>query len=385
MKTRITNPFITGGYLEPGYFCDRQYERDLLLKAISSKRNLTLISLRRMGKTGLLKHVKYHLAPPKPSGTKLKPVAVIYVDLMPTMNGNDIINTVSSALLRLKQNEKSFPAKMLAGLARLRPKISFDSLTGQPAVELKVESSSDIQFGFDHLLHFISEINQDMVFMFDEFQQISRYPEKNMESLLRTIIQSYPHIPFIFSGSSKHMLEPMFSAAGRPFYQSAEIMYLDKIPADEYKKFIVEKFVSAGIRIEDEAILRVFAWTRLHTFYVQYVCNLLFETGCKVIDQDLTNHVFHRILTSHEPLFASYRNLIPGHQYRLLQAIAMEDGIAQPTAGAFIKDHLLTTPSSVATSLKALSEKEMIVESENKWIVYDVFFSRWLEYQYGKK
>lgn len=386
MRNKIANPFVTGGYLEPDYFCDRQNETDMLLKAISSKRNLTLISLRRMGKTGLLKHVKYHLEhTPKESGRKQKPVAVIYVDLMPTMNGNEMMNTVSSALLRLKQDEKSFPEKVFASLARLRPRISFDSLTGQPAVELKVESSSDIQFGFDHLLHFISEIKQDMVFMFDEFQQISRYPEKNMENLLRTIIQSYPDIPFIFSGSSKHMLEPMFSAAGRPFYQSAELMYLDKIPAPEYKKFIVEKFESAGRKIDNEAVSRVFVWTRLHTFYVQHVFSLLFETGSKVVDQDLINQVFSRILTSHEPLFSSYRNLIPGHQYRLLQAIAVEDGIAQPTASTFIKDHLLTTASSVTTSMKALAEKEMIVQSENKWIVYDVFFSRWLQYQYGNR
>jgi uncharacterized protein len=179
------------------------------------------------------------------------------------------------------------------------------------------------------------------------------------------------------------MLEPMFSAAGRPFYQSAELMYLDKIPPADYRIFIVEKFESAGKKIDDEAIYRIFSWTRLHTFYVQHVCNLLFETGCKVIDQDLISQVFHRVLTSHEPLFASYRNLLPGHQYRLLQAIAVEDGIAQPTSCAFIKEHALTSASSVTTSIKSLSEKEMIVQSDNKWVVYDVFFSRWLQYQYG--
>jgi uncharacterized protein len=386
MKNKLTNPFITGGYLEPYYFCDRQKETDILLKAISSKRNITLISLRRMGKTGLLKHVKYNLEHnPKITGRKQKAVAVIYVDLMPTMNGNEMMNTIASALYRLRQDEKSFPEKVLGGLARLRPKISIDSLTGQPAVELKVESLSDLQFGFDHILNFISQIKQNIVFMFDEFQQIGQYPEKNIENLLRTIIQSHPDMPFIFSGSSKHMLESMFSSASRPFYQSAELMYLDKIPAPEYKKFVVEKFESAGRKIDDEDIDRVFTWTRLHTFYVQHVFNLLFETSVKSVDQGLINKAFSRIMSSYEPLFASYRKLIPGHQYRLLQAIAVEDGVAQPTAGAFIKDHSLTTASSVTTSLKALAEKEMIVESDNKWVVYDVFFSRWLQYQYGNR
>jgi uncharacterized protein len=386
MKNKITNPFVTGGYMGPDYFCNRENETDILLKAISSKRNVTLISLRRMGKTGLLKHVKHLLEQiPKGSQREKKPAAVIYVDLMPTMNGSEMLNTLSSALLHLKQDERNFFERVLSILATLRPRITYDNLTGQPTLELKAESQSDIQFGFDHLLRFISEIKQDLVFMFDEFQQISQYPEKNIEHLLRTIIQSYPTIPFIFSGSSKHMLEPMFSSSGRPFYQSAELMYLDKIPAPDYRKFIIEKFKTGGIKIDDEALLRIFNWTRLHTFYVQHVCNLLYETGNKVISPDLISQTFHRVLTSHEPLFASYRNLIPAQQYKLLQAIAIEDGISQPTSGAFIKDHGLTSASSVATSLKALSEKEMIVQSGNQWVVYDVFFSRWLQYQYGNK
>jgi hypothetical protein len=104
MKNKITNPFVTGGYMGPEYFCDRQNETDILLKAISSKRNVTLISLRRMGKTGLLKHVKHYLEQiPKGYRGEKKAAAVIYVDLMPTMNGNDMLNNISSALLRLKQ------------------------------------------------------------------------------------------------------------------------------------------------------------------------------------------------------------------------------------------------------------------------------------------
>jgi hypothetical protein len=36
----------------------------------------------------------------------------------------------------------------------------------------------------------------------------------------------------------------------------------------------------------------------------------------------------------------------------------------------------------VATSLKALTVKEMIVYNQDKWNVYDVFFPRWLEYNF---
>ncbi len=379
MKDKITNPFVTGGYISPQYFCDRVNETDHLLKAISSKRNITLISLRRMGKTGLLKHVKQTLE------NENKSRAVIYVDLMPTMNGNEMLNAVSSALLRVRQDEKNVFEKILTLLAALRPRISYDSLTGQPSLELKVESPADIQLGLGHLLTYISGIKKELVFMLDEFQQICRYPEENMEQLLRSVIQTFPGIPFIFSGSSKHMLEPMFSAAGRPFYQSTELMYLNKIEAGEYRNFIVEKMEAAGKKILPEVIDEIFTWTRLHTFYVQYICNLLFESGNKLLDKEAIVQVFQKLLVSYEPLFVSYRNLIPSHQFKLLQAIAVEDGIVQPTANAFIAKHNLTSASSVGTSLKALAEKEMIVHDGNQWLVYDVFFSRWLQYHYGNR
>jgi hypothetical protein len=346
------------------------------LGAISSKRNITLISLRRIGKTGLLKHVKNQLEHSK------KPFAVIYVDLLPTMNGNEMLNSVTSALYRVRKSEKNFLEKMLSIMASLRPRLTMDPLTGEPSIELKAESSSGIKSGLEQILKLISEIKQDIVFMFDEFQQIGNYPEKNIEPMLRSVIQTYPVVPFIFSGSSKHMLENMFMSPGRPFYQSSELMYLDRIRDDDYRIFIREKFNQGNMEIDDLSISKVFNWTRLHTYYVQYVCNHLYEKGGKTIGEEQVNNVFHQIITDFEPQYINYRNLLPAHQYRLLKAIAAEDGVTQPTSGYFIAKNDLTSPSSVSTSLKALTEKEMIVYDLNKWNVYDVFFSRWLEYHY---
>lgn len=378
MSKKVTNPFVTGGYLSPAYFCNRTDETERLLKAVSSNRNITLISLRRMGKTGLLKHVRNRLE------SSPHPPSVVYIDLMPTMDGREMLNTISSALIGIRQSEKNFFGKVLSLLSALRPKLTYDSLTGQPSLELTIETPADIQFGMHHLLTYVSGIRKDLVFMFDEFQQISRYPEGNMEQVLRSIIQTFPAIPFVFSGSSKHMLEPMFSAVGRPFYQSAELMYLDKIGEDAYRPFIRQHFETGNRKISDESITRIFEWTRMHTYYVQFVCNLLYESEKTTIDQTLLHATFQRVLTSYEPLYASYRNLIPAHQFSLLKAIAIENSVDKPTSGAFIQKHRLGSASSVKTSLSALANKEMIVQSNHAWQVYDVFFSRWLEYHFSK-
>lgn len=50
------NPFIIGKYIGPDYFCDRKEESRLLIHHIENGRNVTLISERRLGKTGLREH-----------------------------------------------------------------------------------------------------------------------------------------------------------------------------------------------------------------------------------------------------------------------------------------------------------------------------------------
>ena len=378
MKGHISNPFITSGYLSPEYFCDRKEETGHLLKAINSRRNVTLISLRRMGKTGLLKHVKFLM-----EGHK-KSLVFVYADLLTTTNCNDMLNTLASALLREKQNDKSFLQKILTTLAYLRPQLSLDELTGKPVMELKVTSPADIRLGLDHLMQFLSDKDHEFVVALDEFQQIMLYPEKNTEQLLRSVIQSFPRVSFIFSGSSKHMLEPMFSSPSRAFYQSSELMFLENISPADFQKFIREKFASGRKSISDEVIDKILEWTRVHTWYVQFVCNLLYESSGIVIDNNDLNRVFAFILDSYEPLYSGYRKLIPPHQYSLLKAIAMEKQVEMPTSGAFIHKYGLKNASSVNSSLKALEEKEMIIKSRNSWQVYDVFLSRWLEYKEGR-
>ena len=55
-KTMIRNPFITSGYVSADYFCDRQQESEQLVREVMNGNNLALVSTRRMGKTGLIRH-----------------------------------------------------------------------------------------------------------------------------------------------------------------------------------------------------------------------------------------------------------------------------------------------------------------------------------------
>ena len=59
MKAMIRNPFITSGYVSADYFCDRRFESEQLVREVMNGNNLALVSTRRMGKTGLIRHCFY--------------------------------------------------------------------------------------------------------------------------------------------------------------------------------------------------------------------------------------------------------------------------------------------------------------------------------------
>ena len=92
-KNIIDNPFLVAGYDSPRYFCDRKTESENLLDTLRNGRNITLTSPRRLGKTGLIKHI-FHLLKTQESGT-----SAIYIDLFPTSSLYDFTSEFASAVL----------------------------------------------------------------------------------------------------------------------------------------------------------------------------------------------------------------------------------------------------------------------------------------------
>ena len=84
------NPFLTQGYLGEKYFCNRATETKGLIDALENGRNVTLISLRRMGKTGLIQHVFKKLN---------RPQDCVYVDILHTSNLREFASVFGKAVL----------------------------------------------------------------------------------------------------------------------------------------------------------------------------------------------------------------------------------------------------------------------------------------------
>jgi len=369
------NPFVTIGYESSDYFCDREYELGVLCKNVKNGINTTLISARRLGKTALIHRLF--------DDFERENYACIFVDIYACTNLKEFTETLALAIFNKFPQKRGIGRRFFDFLKNLRPVISYDALNGQPEIHFEFAQPKEYEYTLRSLFQFLDNQQVEIVIAIDEFQQITEYPEKNVEAFLRTIIQTLKHTQFIFSGSKKHLMLEMFNTANRPFFSSTQIMGLSEIPADKYKAFIREKFAERNRSIDDEAIDFILSWTLLHTYYTQIICNSVFAGGKKNVTIEQVKRVCDEQLILQQMTYIQYRSLLSPIQWQLLIAIAKEGLVTEPQAQDFLRKYKIGAASSAQKALNALLDKEMIfsIETVEKtaYRVYNVFLMRWLE------
>lgn len=376
-KVMEINPFLVNSYISKEYFCDRDNELNILLRNVQSNVNTTLISPRRLGKTGLIFRFFELLREGSDYGA-------VYVDIYSSRNLADFIKLLTAAIINRFPERTPVGKRFLKLIKGLRPTFSFDAITGTPQVQFSYQSESDKEYTLLQLLTFINEQPKPVVVALDEFQQIAHYPEKNVEAILRTYTQQFNNVCFIFSGSRRHTLMDIFANAKRPFYSSTRFMNLEAIERGAYRNFIREKFEQGKRTIDDESIDYVLEWTKGYTFYTQSLCNRLFSY--RKINLDTVKTECLALLKENEPVYLQYRNLMTSKQWEFLLALAKEESVLQIYSKEFLLKHQLGTPSSIRRLLDSLLEKEMVLEAisstGSSYSVYDVFLMRWMQRTY---
>lgn len=376
----MKNPFVIKSYTSKELFCDRESELETLIRNCSNGVDTTLISQRRMGKSALIYRLFDEIKERKID------FITIYTDIYATRSLSDFIRFIAEAVLKTFPEDSSLGRKFMTFIRSLRPMITYDSISGEPQVQIIYQSEQEKEHTLKGLFDFLDSQNKKILLAIDEFQQIREFPEKNIEELLRTYIQRVKNIQFIFCGSKKHIMIDIFSNGKKPFYSSTQFINLDKIPYEKYHEFISHLFEVNHRRIESEAVDYALEWTKQHTYYTQALCNLIFAGGVEVITVKEVKEACVQILQMNETIFLQYRSLLTTGQWNFLIAVAKEQSVYQITAKAFLAKYDIGTPANSKRIVTALADKELIMENITKegtsYAVYDLFLSRWLEKEY---
>ena len=331
---RLNNPFVIYGYKGAEYFCDRQKETETIMRALHNERNVALISPRRIGKTGLIHHAFAQITNEHPD------IRCFYMDINATRNLQQFVELFAKTFSITVSNDQ------------------------------KEES-------LKHVLDYLKDSDKRIYVAIDEFQQISEYPEKNVEALLRSHIQFIPNVVFVFAGSKQHIMAEMFTSAKRPFYQSSQMLTLSPIDKKVYCEFANNLMEKKCMKLSEDVFGYVYDIVDGQTWYVQHILNRLYDIGGE-IDIRLVNDTIMTSVMEQEVAFLNYYESLTYNQSQLLLAIARDKAVESVLSQDFIHRHGLPASSSVSLALKALIEREFVYKYNGKFIIYDRFFAIWL-------
>ena len=370
------NPFILEPYKSPFHFCDREKETEEIIRNITNGRNTTLISPRRLGKTGLIFRVFDEMK------SRKLPFETIYCDISDTFSIEAFVKVISDAVVGKLGNQKTIMS-FIKTIKSVRPLLSIAPLTGSPQVSFTFANEEQKQGTLKEILDYLENYPHNVVLAIDEFQQIREYGEVNMEAILRKHIQHLHNVRFIYCGSKKHTMSDMFTNAKKPFYESTPFIYLSKISVPLYAAFIKNLFASAGKIIDEDDVKYIIEWTKDYTYYTQRLCNEVFSLSDHHIAHSDILAAIQSIFDAERDRFQEIRRLITRAQWKMLVAIAIEGNISQITSSAFLSKYHISSGATALRNIKSLIDKELILETttngETSYAVYNVFLSRFLE------
>lgn len=371
--SKIDNPFLLYGYEGPEYFCDRKEETEEMVSSLRNGCNITLMSPRRYGKTGLIRHVFHKIKEQDPDA------ACFYIDIYATNSLYDFVQTFAKAVVGKLDTPLQKAENIITKIFKSSQiTMSTDFMTGLPQLSLNF-APQYTESTLDEIFTYISQSQRNCYIAFDEFQQVTEYPEKNVEALLRTHIQKMNNARFVFSGSRLHMMMEMFNSPKHPFYRSTEKLNLSTLDEAVYYSFAEEKLKENDVSLPYDAFHELYSMVDGVTWYIQAVLNRLYRLTDKTVTVKDMNEVIIKIILSEEEDYKRLFHLLTANQANLLLAIAREGSVAEPMSGQFLRKHQLKSTSSVQRALKYLADEEYIYLSERGYIIYDRFFGIWLK------
>lgn len=377
------NPFSFDREASGEGFCNREKETEELLGDIRSCHNVIIFSQRRYGKTSLIKKVL--------DIAKLEGFLTVYVDLYHILSEEDFVIAYAKALARAMDEgsvEKFFQT-LKTTFSSLRPKMTLDA-EGKPEFTFGLEVGRDRVMDIEDVLESVKKYSEQKkkkaVVVFDEFQQIGQLDRASrIEGVLRSHIQTHRNISYIFMGSKKHLIFDLFTDPTRPFYESAKMFPLGKIPSKELEIFVYDQFRSTGKRLLRQVATRLVETCESHPYYVQYVCHSLWEISSAdstITDEEL-NKAIGLTIRRTSPRYESVWELLPLRQRQALIALANLSPNDKLFSGAVVQKYNLSSAPTFRKALKGLVEKGLADRDQHEYSIIDIFFKKWIQMNFA--
>jgi len=347
-----SNPFLFGKVVRGKNFCNRTVEMEKIKQAAHSKNSLILVSPRRYGKTSLIINAleKYQLP-------------FLFVDCFEVQDEKSFLEKIASAYLSsLRKGDVLEKVKYLSKIVQVEYSFTVKGIT------VRISKYQE-----NALRGVLEEITKKYLLVLDEFQELFAVSPQLVKKL-RSILQFIPQSIF-FLGSKKHLLLYLFSDQRSPFYNFGSLLPLDKIPAQEWLRFINDKFVQTKVPLTEEEILALLDAAELIPFYVQYLCYYYWQNkkdpSPKKIPQFLVE-----IIHSNSYIYDELYEKLPAAQQKALQIILHKT--ERVFSQEIQQEYGISSNQALHKSFTALVEKGFL-EKNGEYRFNDPLFKKYLQ------
>ena len=372
----MENPFNYLQFATGDRFYDREeIRKDLKSRFLSGQTNVVLYGPRRYGKSSLVAELTADLEKAGIPCVMLDIVKVPSIELFAAAYVQKVYRKLAPVKFELQ--------KLGGFLKSIRPKLTLDA-SGEIGVVL---DRADREFGSEELTE-ILDLPQKLlgkgrraVVVFDEFQEVGDLlPYDRFERVMRSVIQGHTQVSYIFLGSRYHMLRRMFTDHNRPFYKSALTVFLDKPPVEDSIRFVVARFKSGGLQIDENMAAMLVAKAENIPYFIQQIGFEVFravgEGSRKTVAEGDILSAYARLAGLNRDQYEQLMLTFSVAQRKLLVALARE--ATREFDDAYRNRHQLGPSSTVNSSKRKLMEDGHIEQFATECRIADPFFAEFL-------
>ncbi len=371
-------PFQYGTLATKENFVDRVEDRAQLKNFLSSHINVMLVSPRRWGKSSLVKVAMDELQ------EEDKDVRVCYIDAFSIGSEAEFYRTFASQVIACASSnlEKRIhdAKKFLTGVV---PQVVIkDDVTNFMAFDVKFIPQEQEKMDILRLPETLAQSKKiKIIVCIDEFQQLANLPEyKNMEGKMRSAWQQQERVSYCLYGSKRHMMLDIFNNSNSPFYRFGQLLFLNKIPKEEWMPFIVNTFEKSGKYISDEFASRICDVTECHSWYLQQCCYFVWNASVNKVTEESLNYGLSQMINTNSPMFQNDTETLAASQIEMLRAI--RDGVQQLSSSEARTKYHLGNPNTISKNKKILQNKDIVEMKSGKLVFVDPIYRLWFAKEY---
>ena len=353
----MRNPFKYGVRVSGSSFFDRAKVKRAMLNTLDGGSNIVLYGPRRYGKSSLVGELLEDL--------RRRGTACAELNLMDIASLDDFIAKFARAVYR-ELAPMTGALNQVAGLfKRITPTVGIDN-EGKPELKFTITSAKAGVEALRDVLELPAKLcakSRKMVIALDEFQEVSELGlGPQFERTMRSVIERQTNVSYVFLGSKAHLIERMFSAKSKPFYNAAQKFMLTRPPAEESAAFLVDRFKSSGISLAKPLADEMVRRADNVPYYLQalgsWVFNATTGRNSKSVSKPDIEEGFSDLYETERILLEDTFAAHSQSQRLLMRALATEP--AAIFNEGYRNRHALASTSTVNTALRRLLAESTI-------------------------